>query len=497
MANSGHERLLNLIDGEWVESPSGRVSNNVNPADTRQVLGTVTRSTKEDTLRAIDAAKRAFHTWRKVPAPKRGAIVLEAMRLMQARKEPLARALTLEEGKTYAESLGEVQKSINVLEFLAGEGRRLNGMTAPSELPRTFAYTVRAPLGVVGLVTPWNFPVCIPTWKIAPALIAGNTVVFKPATLTPWTAKLLVEIFADAGVPRGVLNLVHGSGGEVGQTIIDHPDVRALSFTGSNEVGTKLYVDCAKTLKKVQCEMGGKNPLIVLADADLDLAAVATSQGAFGSTGQRCTATSRAIVIDSVADAFVQRLEAHAKRITVGPGMMPSSDMGPSVDDGQLRTVLEFHEIAREERLKLVAGGCRLTEGDLSHGFFTAPTIYDHVPPTSRLAQEEVFGPVLSVIRVKTVEEAFQVANNVLYGLTSSIFTRDVARAMEYVDEIDTGMLHVNSPTVGGEAHLPFGGSKATGVGQREMGPTAVDFFSEWKTVYVDYTGTKRDTKIY
>jgi aldehyde dehydrogenase (NAD+) len=492
-----HDLLKNFIDGAWVDGSTGKTIDNINPADTRHVLGRVVRSAKDDARRAIEAAKRAFDSWRRVPAPKRGAIVLEAMRLMQQRKEELARALTLEEGKTLAESMGEVMKAINVLEFVAGEGRRWAGATIPSEFPKTFAYTARAPLGVVGLVTPWNFPVCIPAWKIAPAIVAGNTVVFKPATITPWTAKLLVDIFADAGVPKGVINLVYGSGAEVGQVISEHPDVRALSFTGSNEVGSRLYETGSRTLKKVQCEMGGKNPLIVLEDADLELAAVATVQGAFGSTGQRCTATSRAIVVDSVADAFVERLLAHAKKLRVGNGMNAGVDVGPSVDEGQMNTVLAFHRIAKDEGAKLLMGGSRLVEGELQHGHFTAPTVYDQVRPDSRLAQEEIFGPVLSVIRVKDWPEAIRASNSVAYGLTSSIFTRDVARAMEYADEIETGMLHVNSPTVGGEAQLPFGGTKATGVGQREMGQTAIDFYSEWKTVYIDYTGSKRESKIY
>jgi aldehyde dehydrogenase (NAD+) len=492
-----HELLRNFIDGEWVEAEGGRTLENRNPADAREVLGHVARSTKGDTKRAIDAAKRSFDAWRKVPAPKRGAMVLEAMRLMIERKEQLAKALTLEEGKTFVESLGEVQKSINVLEFMSGEGRRLNGTTIPSELPKTFAYTARAPLGVVGVVTPWNFPVCIPTWKIAPALIAGNTVVFKPATITPWTAKLVTEIFADAGIPKGVLNLVFGSGGEVGQTIIESTDIRALSFTGSNEIGAKLYETGARTLKKVQCEMGGKNPVIVLEDADLDLAATAIVQGAFGSTGQRCTATSRVVVSETVADQLVEKIAVLTKKIRVGNGMAPGVDMGPTVDEGQLNTVLAFHQIGREEGAKLICGGSRLTEGDLAHGYFTAPTVYDHVRPESRLAQEEVFGPVLSVIRVKNWPEALKVANGVKFGLSSSIFTRDVTRAMEYAEDVDTGMLHVNSATVGGESQMPFGGTKATGVGGREMGQTAIDFFSEWKTVYIDYTGSKRESKIY
>ncbi len=492
-----HELLRNYINGEWTESDTGRTIQNINPADTRQVLGDVVRSSVDDTKRAIEAAKQAATSWRRLPVPKRGAILFEATRILKERKEEIAKALTMEEGKLLAEARGEVQKSINLVEFIAGEARRLNGSTVPSEMPKTFAYTVRSPLGVAGLVTPWNFPVCIPAWKIAPALVTGNTIVFKPASITPWTAQLVTQVFVDAGVPKGVINLVHGSGREVGQTIVESPDIAALSFTGSNEVGCRLYEDGSKSLKKVQCEMGGKNPLIVLDDADVELAAIATAQGAFGSTGQRCTATSRAIVDESVADKFVEMVVAHAKALKIGNGMHEGIGMGPSVDEGQMNTVLKFHEIAKEEGAKLLCGGGRLTEGDLAHGFYTAPTVYDHVKGDSKLAQEEIFGPVLSVIRTKGFEEAVEVANSVVYGLTSSIFTKDVARAMEYVDEIETGMLHVNSPTVGGEAQLPFGGMKATGVGQREMGQTAIDFFSEWKTVYIDYTGQKRDSKLY
>jgi len=497
MTHDKHEALLNYIDGEWTESESGRWVDNINPADTRQVLGQCTRSTVADTERAIAAAKRAQPEWRRTPAPKRGHVISKAMHLMIERKEAIARALTLEEGKTLPEAMGEVQKSINVLDYMAGESRRLSGQTIPSEMVKTFAYTVRSPLGVAGLITPWNFPVCIPVWKIAPALLTGNTIVFKPATITPWTAKLVTDLFVDAGAPKGVINLVFGGGREVGQTIVDSPHVEGLSFTGSNEIGTALYASGAKLLKKVQCEMGGKNPLIVLGDADVDLAAVATAQGAFGSTGQRCTATSRAIVVDSVADEFVGKVVEAAKKLKIGNGVHDGIDMGPSVDEGQFKTVLGYYDVAKEEGAKLMCGGERLSSGDLEHGFFSAPTVYDHVDYKSRLAQEEIFGPVLSVIRVKNWDEAIEAANSVEYGLTSSVFTKDVAKAMEYVDEIETGMLHVNSPTVGGESQLPFGGMKATGVGQREMGPTAVDFFTEWKTVYVDYTGAKRDSKIY
>lgn len=493
-----HDLLKNHVNGEWVPAASGDTLDNVNPADHRQVLGQVARSAPADMDAAIEAAKAAFDGWRRVPAPKRGQYVAVAMAKMIERKEELARALTAEEGKNLNEARGEVQKSINVMEFMIGESRRMSGKTIPSEMPKTFAYTVRAPLGVVGLITPWNFPVCIPVWKIAPALVAGNTIVFKPSEITPWTANIVSEIFIEAGLPNGVLNVVHGKGEEIGPTLVNHPHVAAVSFTGSNAVGTRVYGEAAQQLKKVQCEMGGKNPLIVLEDGDLDLAAAATAMGAFGSTGQRCTATSRAIVVEAVADAFVEKVVAESKKYTPGNGLENHGAMGPSISEEQMNKVLSYHRVAEEEGAKRIVGnGQRLTDGDLEHGWFTGVTIYDHVKADSRLATEEIFGPVLSVVRVKDWKEAIEVANGVPYGLSSSLYTQNVARALEYVDEIETGMLHLNSATVGGEAQLPFGGVKATGVGQREMGETAIDFFTEWKTVYLDYTGAKREGNLY
>jgi aldehyde dehydrogenase (NAD+) len=486
-----HELIGNLINGEWQPARSGRTQKNVNPAN-GETLGEVVVSGREDVEAAVSAAKAALPAWRRTPAPRRGEILARAAVEMIRRKDELARALTLEEGKTLGESGGEVQKAINVLEFQSGEGRRLNGETVPSELPSTFCWTQREPLGVVGLITPWNFPVAIPIWKLAPALVCGNTVVLKPASITPWTAKLIGEIFATAGLPRGVLNIVFGPGSSVGQGIVEHPDVRALSFTGSNEVGLKLYTDGAALHKKVQCEMGGKNPVIVLEDADVELAAAGTVQGAFGSTGQRCTATSRAIVHSSVAAEFTRLVVEKARAYVVGDPTHKETNMGPCVDEHQFKTVLEYLEIGKREA-KLALGGARVGE----RGFFVAPTVFSGVRPEMRIAQEEIFGPVLSIIEVADFDEAMNAANNVKFGLTSSIYTRDVARVFQYLERIETGITHVNSPTVGGEAQLPFGGLKATGVGGREMGRTAIEFFSEWKTVYIDYTGTKRTTNIY
>lgn len=491
------KRYRNFVGGEWLESASERTVVNSNPADTRDVLGLVPLSSAEEARRAVSAAKAAFPGWRDTPAPARGRILFHAWTLMESEKDELARLLTREEGKTLKESLGEIVRTINVLEFIAAEGRRLGGDVLPSELPRNFCYTVRQPLGVVACITPWNFPVAIPVWKIAPALVSGNSVVFKPATLTPETASAVVSIFQRAGVPKGVLNMVLGSGATVGNALVDHEDVHAVSFTGSNEVGAEIYGRGARRMIRVQCEMGGKNPVVVLADADLDLAVEATAQGAYGSTGQRCTATSRVIVEEAVADVFVEKLLARTRRVRVGNGAASGVDMGPAVDPSQLETDLKFVEIGQEEGARLLCGGKRLAQGDHAHGYYLEPTVFDHVRTSMRVAQEEIFGPVVSVIRVKSFEEALAAANSVRYGLSSSIFTSDATRVFRFVDGIEAGIVHINSGTPGGEAQLPFGGTKATGVGPREQGTAAIEFFTELKTVYVDYTGEGRKSSIY
>jgi aldehyde dehydrogenase (NAD+) len=497
-ASSGEARTYrNFVGGAWVGSDSPKTVPNLNPADTRDVIGQVPLSTAEDAHRAVAAAKAAFPAWRDTPAPVRGRILFEACRLMDREKDELARTLTREEGKTVKESLGEIQRTVNILEYVAAFGRRLGGETVPSELPNNFCYTIRQPLGVVACITPWNFPVAIPVWKIAPALVAGNTVVFKPATLTPDTATAVVSLFERAGVPRGVLNMVLGSGGTVGNALLDHQDVRAVSFTGSNDVGSEIYGRSARRMIRAQCEMGGKNPVVVLADADLDLAVESTAQGAFGSTGQRCTATSRVIVEDAVADAFVERLTARARRVRVGNGLADGIDMGPAVDPSQLETDLRYIEVGQAEGARLTCGGRRLTDGDLTHGYFVEPTVFDRVSVGQRIAQEEIFGPVVAVIRVRDFDEALAAANSVRYGLSSAIFTNDSSRIFRFVDGVETGIVHVNSGTPGGEAQLPFGGTKATGVGPREQGSGALEFFTEVKAVYVDYTGQARKTSFY
>jgi len=485
----------NYVYGQWVPSRSGRTLERRNPANHQDLLGYSPLSSREEVREAIEAAERAREMWRDTPAPARGKIVMRATRLLEEQKDDVARLLTREEGKTVSESLGEILRSINIMEFIAGEARRLTGETLPSELPKNFAYTLRQPLGVVGLITPWNFPVAIPVWKISPALVCGNTVVWKPAGLTPFISHRLVEIFAAAGLPAGVLNMVHGRGSEAGEELVEHPAVRAISFTGSCEVGGDIYARAARQMKKVQCEMGGKNPVVVLADADLELAADHTVPGAFGSTGQRCTATSRVIVEEAVADRFVKMLVERTRKLKVGNGAEADVQVGPSVDEAQFAKVLEYIEIGKREA-RLLCGGERVT-GLEDSGYFIAPTIFDHAAQNARIAQEEIFGPVLVVIRVKDFEEAIAAANNVPFGLTASIFTTNSNQVFQAVDRLECGMVHVNSPTVGGEAHVPFGGIKATGIGERETGSTAIDFYSELKVVYVDYTGRKRESKIY
>lgn len=486
-----------FVDGSWIDSTSGKTSPNINPANINDVIGNIQMASRDEARRAVESSYAAFRGWKRKPAPVRGRIVARVARLMEERREELAAAITREEGKTLAEARGEVTRAINVVEFCAGESRRMVGETIPSELPSNFAYTIKEPHGVVACITPWNFPVAIPAWKIAPALVAGNTVVFKPATLTPSTAVMLTEIFNEAGLPPGVLNLVLGSGGEAGDEIVGHPAVKAISFTGSTDTGLRLYAQVAPRGVKVQAEMGGKNPVVVLEDCDLDLAVESTAQGAFGSTGQRCTATSRAVVIDKIADSFVEKIVARARSFKLGDGSEPGTEIGPSVDEGQFNTVLKYIDVGREDGASLICGGRRASGNGLDKGYFVEPTVFDKVTADMRIAREEIFGPVLSVLRVKDFEEAMMVANDSEFGLSSSVFTNDTNLVYRFIDEIETGMTHVNSPTTGGEAHIPFGGVKHTGLGAREQGSTSLDFYTELKVVYVDYTGRKREGNLY
>lgn len=482
----------NYIDGQWSDSVSGETYTITNPAHKSQVLGRFQRSNNEDAVRAIEAARNALDGWASTPAPQRAAILFKALQLMEARGDELARSITIEEGKPIGDAMGEVKRSMNITEYAAGEGRRMFGNTTPSELPNTVAYTSRRPLGVVGIITPWNFPLAIPAWKIAPALICGNTLVFKPASATPMTAVALTKIFEDAGLPPGVLNLVTGPGGSVGNTIVDHPDVNGVSFTGSTEVGTALYTRATQTLKKVQAEMGGKNAVIVLEDADMDSALGGIVQGAFGSTGQRCTATSRVVVQESVYDAFMTELIERTSKLTVGDGLDPAMDIAPLSSQSQFNTVMEYIGIGAEEGATIAYGGNPRTEGDLDEGYYVEPTIFTNVDTNMRIAQEEIFGPVLTVFKAADLEEAVSITNNVKFGLSSSIYTMDIPQAFRYIDTVETGIVHVNSPTLGGEVHLPFGGMKESGVGTREQGTEAINFFTEPVTVYIDYSSAAR-----
>lgn len=492
------DQYLNFVNGQWRTGSTGEWDENRNPAKPSEVLGRSTRSSTADVAEAVTLAATAQREWVRVPRPARGAMLEKVAQILRRRVDEIAPVLTREEGKCLNEARGEVMKAVNVLEFTASEGRRPTGQVIPSDMPGTFIYTTRTPLGVVGIITPWNFPICIPAWKIGPALLEGNAVVFKPATLTPGTAMLLVKAFEEAGLPPGVVNLVYGSGSVVGNAIVDDKRVAAISFTGSNEVGIAIHARAAKRLARTQLEMGGKNPVIVLADADLDQAVEATVMGAFGSTGQRCTATSRVIIERSVHQPFMTKLLERARRIKVGDGMTDPTAMGPVVDMSQFRSVLAAIESARLEGAKLVLGGERVGVEGPNTGYFIAPTIFDEVKPEMKLAREEVFGPVLAVIPVDGgFDEAIRVANAVEYGLSSSIYTRDIQRVMQYADRVETGILHVNSPTVGGEAQAPFGGVKATGLGGREMGSTGPEFFCEIKTVYIDYNSNVRQGNLY
>ncbi len=474
------------INGKWHRPSSGKISKNLNPADTSDVIGEYPLATAADVRVAIDAATKAFPAWKKTPGPERGRVLWRAANIARQRVDEIARTLTREEGKILKEAKGEVLKGISLLEYYAGEGFRMHGKTLPSESRDTFTYTIRQPLGCVGLIAPWNFPWAIPVWKSAPAIVSGNCVVFKPAELTPATSMLLADIYEQAGLPPGVFNMLVGSGSDVGEAMVHAPELRAISFTGSNKIGNALYVKAAQRGAKVTCEMGGKNAVIVMPDADLDKAATAIHGGAFGSTGQRCTATSRVIAHPDVKSALVDRLVAMAKKIKIGPGLEEATDMGPSVDEKQWQTVMDYIGVGKSEGARLLTGGSRPKA--MEQGFFVEPTIFDGVSPSMRIFKEEIFGPVLSVATASSLDEALRFANGVEYGLTTSIFTQDITSVMKFIDDVETGMVHVNEPTVGGEAQLPFGGTKSTGVGEREMAEEGLNFFTELKTVFINYS---------
>jgi aldehyde dehydrogenase (NAD+) len=486
----------NLIDGDWVPSVSGDVFENRNPANTDDVVGFFQRSTAADAARAIDAARRAYEHWRLVPAPRRAELLFRAAQLLAERKEALARDMTREMGKVLDETRGDVQEAIDMTFFMAGEGRRQYGQTVPSELRDKFAMSIRQPVGVSAIITPWNFPMAIPSWKIIPALVCGNTVVFKPATLTPLSALNFVKILEEAGVPRGVVNLVTGGGGDVGQALLVSDAVRIVSFTGSTDVGRTVSSQAAPSFKKVHLEMGGKNVIMIMDDAQLDLAVEGCLWGGFGTSGQRCTAASRVVVHEKVYKPFLEQFVARTKALRVGDGLDPATQMGPSVSRGQLETVMKYVAIGNDEGARLACGGHELTAGAYARGFFHEPTVFADVTPSMRVAQEEIFGPVVSVIPCRSYEEAIAIGNSVQYGLSASIYTRDVNRAFAAMRDMYTGIFYVNAPTIGAEVHLPFGGTKATGNGHREAGTAALDVFSEWKSVYVDFSGKLQRAQI-
>ncbi|MBI4060532.1 MAG: aldehyde dehydrogenase family protein [Elusimicrobia bacterium] len=489
--------LKQYIGGKWMEGSSSREIISTNPADSRQILAKIKGADKSDVLRAIDAAQKAFPGWKATTPPVRGRILMKAALLLRERKEELARLMTREQGKILPEALGEMEKGITLIEWFAGEGLRLGGITQPSELPKNLLYTVRQPLGVVSVITPWNFPFAIPAWKIAPALVSGNCVIFKPASLVPAMAVELVKIFEQAGLPAGVLNLVLGAGSAMGDILVEEPRIKAVSFTGSNEIGKRVHTIGGARGIKVTCEMGGKNPAVIWEDADLELALGGVMKGAFGSTGQRCTATSRLILHDAIADKFLKMLLAETAKIKVGDGLDKTVTMGPAVDESQLKTDLDYIEIGKKEGAKLLCGGKRLTSGDCAHGWFVEPTIFDAVQPKSRLWQEEVFGPVLAVARTADFDKAVELANDCPFGLTCAFYSRDLTLAMRFTEEVEAGMVHLNSPTIGGEAQVPFGGVKGSGVGEREMAKEGMHFFTEQKTVFLDYTGQRRASNLY
>jgi acyl-CoA reductase-like NAD-dependent aldehyde dehydrogenase len=495
MALLGAKTYQNFIAGEWVDAASGETFESTSPAN-GDAIGTFPRSNEEDVGRAVAAAKAAFEEWRLVPAPKRGEILFRFGQLLSEQKEDLAQLMSREMGKVLAEARGDVQEAIDMAYYMGGEGRRLFGQTTPSELPDKFQMSVRMPIGVVGVITPWNFPIAIPSWKTLPALVAGNTIVFKPATDTPTLGQRYVELLVEAGLPAGVLNIVHGGGGMVGEALVHHPDVRVISLTGSRETGVAVLRAAADGLKHVHLELGGKNAIVVLDDADLDLAVEGIVWSAFGTSGQRCTAASRVIVQRGVYEELQSKLVAAAEALRLGYGWEDDTDVGPVINERALEKIHSYTTIGTDEGAKLLTGGEVASDDRLSDGFYYRPTIFGDVEPDMRIAQEEIFGPTTALIPVDSFDEALRTANGVKYGLSSSIFTRDVNKAFRAMRDLDTGITYINAGTIGAEVHLPFGGTKDTGNGHREAGQAALDVFTEWKSIYVDYSGRLQKAQI-
>jgi alpha-ketoglutaric semialdehyde dehydrogenase len=489
MATAAAPRTFkNFINGEWVESRSGKAYENRNPANTDELIGMFVSSTSEDVDAAVDAAKATYKKWRLVPAPKRAEILFRAAEILVQRKEDYSKDMTREMGKVLTETRGDVQEAIDMTYYMAGEGRRLFGQTTPSELPNKFAMSVRQSIGVCGMITPWNFPMAIPSWKMMPALISGNTLVLKPAEDTPLSSYNLVQVLTEAGVPSGVVNLVSGDGPGAGAPLAQSEDVPVVSFTGSTAVGRLIAETCAPNFKHCSLEMGGKNIIVVMDDANLELAVDGAVWGGFGTTGQRCTAASRVAVHKNVYHEFVKRFVERVKSLRVGNGLDSDVDMGPCINEQQLKTVMNYIEIGKNEGAKLLTGGNRLDNGIYAKGWFHEPTVFGDCSPKMRIAQEEIFGPVVSVIPIDSFEQGIDVANGVPYGLSASIYTRNVNQAFAATRDLYTGIVYVNAPTIGAETHLPFGGTKQTGNGHREAAIAAIDFFSEWKTIYIDYS---------
>jgi len=475
---------LNYINGTWQDAVSNARFDDSSPNNPQDVIGRFPASTLEDVDLAVKSAQEAFPQWKATPAPERAKILIKVAQLLERDKASLTQEMTREMGKSLVEAGGDIQEAIDMAYFVAGEGRRLYGQTTPSELPNKWAMTMRQPVGVCGLITPWNFPIAVPSWKILPCLLAGNTIVFKPAEDAPLMGQRFVEIFAEAGLPKGVLNLVQGIGETTGQAIVNHPDIRLISFTGSSETGATIAAQCGAQLKRVALELGGKNACIVMDDADLELAAEGIAWGAFGTSGQRCTATSRLLVHHSAKARLLDLLLAETAKLVVG-NTLEGADIGPIINPTQLKRVVDYIAIAQAEGATLLCGGHQIE----SDGYFVAPTILDGVTPTMRIAQEEVFGPVLAVMSFDTLEEAIAIANGVDYGLSSAIFTNNMSHAFQAVEQLEAGITYVNAPSIGAEVHLPFGGVKKTGNGHREAASQAFDVFTEWKTVYIDYSG--------
>jgi acyl-CoA reductase-like NAD-dependent aldehyde dehydrogenase len=495
VALTGTKTFQNFIGGEWVDAASGETFESVSPAN-GDTIGVFPRSSAQDVDRAVAAAKAAFEEWRLVPAPERAQVLYRFANLLIDQKDDVTDLMTHEMGKVKAEAGGDVQEAIDMSLYMAGEGRRLFGQTTPSELRDKFNMSVRMPIGVVGVITPWNFPIAIPSWKIAPALVCGDTVVFKPATDTPLLGQRFVELLVEAGLPDGVLNIVHGGGGAVGDRLVRHPDVRVITLTGSRETGVEVMRNAAEGLKHVHLELGGKNAIIVLDDADVELAVEGIVWSAFGTSGQRCTAASRVIAGSGVYDELQSRLVAAAERLRLGVGWDDDTDVGPVINKPSLEKIHSYTEIGKGEGAKLLTGGEIATGNGLDQGFYYTPTIFGDVDPQMRIAQEEIFGPTTALIRVKDFDEAIRVANGIKYGLSSSIFTRDVNKAFRAMRDLQAGITYINAGTIGAEVHLPFGGTKDTGNGHREAGQAALDVFTEWKSIYVDYSGRLQKAQI-